>query len=269
MENKRGSEIFLGVVGVTTLLVAIIGATFAYFSATAKSGNESVAVSSTKVDLGYDDVTSRLKTQMIPSAHNIANFAAFDERHDKGECIDDNGNQVCSIYEFYIGNPGTAKMTIEGSVNVVTNEFTNLRFQILDETGAVVFPAIEGKEVGIGSDNKPGVKFPATGESIELDSLSQDLLGSETAPTEENKAFPSRYTPNIVVGDDTTSEDLHGNTNVRHYTMLIWLNEEGEGNLEEDGKIFTAGISFSTGGTEGGVTGIIAAANQAQAPSGE
>ena len=35
MENRKGSGIFLGVVGVATLVVAIIGATFAYFSATA------------------------------------------------------------------------------------------------------------------------------------------------------------------------------------------------------------------------------------------
>ena len=163
MENKRGSEIFLGVVGVTTLLVAIIGATFAYFSATAKSANDAVSVQSTKVDLGYDDVTGGLKTQMIPSAYNIANYAAFNPAHDKGTCIDDNQNQVCSIYEFYIGNPGTTKMEIEGSVNVVTNEFTNLRFQIVDETGAVVFPA-----GGTGEDGIEGEVFPATGESIDL-----------------------------------------------------------------------------------------------------
>ena len=33
MENKNGQGIFYGVIGVATLVVAIIGATFAYFSA--------------------------------------------------------------------------------------------------------------------------------------------------------------------------------------------------------------------------------------------
>ena len=33
MENKKGNGIFLGVIGVATLIVAIIGATFKYFSA--------------------------------------------------------------------------------------------------------------------------------------------------------------------------------------------------------------------------------------------
>lgn len=254
MENRRGSEIFLGVVGVTTLLVAIIGATFAYFSATAKSGNESVAVQSTKIDLGYEEVTDGLKTQMIPTEHKYATFAAFNPAHTKDQCIDDNDNQICSVYEFYIGNPGSAKMTIQGSVNVVTNEFTNLRFQILDETGTVVFPA-----GGNGADGKPGAIFPESTGTMPLTSLNQDLLGSATTPTDINK--PSQYTPLVEVGESTTSEQITNNTNVRHYTMLIWLNEEGSLNEEEDGKIFTAGISFSTGGESGGVTGIIAAAN--------
>ena len=39
MENNNGKGIFLGVVSVATLIVAIIGATFAYFSATTTVGN--------------------------------------------------------------------------------------------------------------------------------------------------------------------------------------------------------------------------------------
>ena len=39
MENKNGQGIFLGVVGVATLIVAIIGATFAYFSAATTAGD--------------------------------------------------------------------------------------------------------------------------------------------------------------------------------------------------------------------------------------
>ena len=40
MENSKGQTIFLSVIGVATLLVAIIGATFAWFSVEV-SGNES------------------------------------------------------------------------------------------------------------------------------------------------------------------------------------------------------------------------------------
>ena len=44
MENKKGSGIFLGVVSVATLIVAIIGATFAFFSTQTGSVNNAVNV---------------------------------------------------------------------------------------------------------------------------------------------------------------------------------------------------------------------------------
>ena len=40
MENNNGRGIFYGVIGVATLVVAIIGATFAYFSANISSDNQ-------------------------------------------------------------------------------------------------------------------------------------------------------------------------------------------------------------------------------------
>lgn len=42
MENKNGQGIFYGVIGVATLVVAIIGATFAYFSASATSNGDTI-----------------------------------------------------------------------------------------------------------------------------------------------------------------------------------------------------------------------------------
>ena len=38
-KNNNGRGIFYGVIGVATLVVAIIGATFAYFTATATNNN--------------------------------------------------------------------------------------------------------------------------------------------------------------------------------------------------------------------------------------
>lgn len=256
MENRRGSEIFLGVVGVTTLLVAIIGATFAYFSATAKSANDAVTVKATTIALGYEDNVEGLNINMIPSEHRFAEYAAFNETHlaSKEQCVDDNGNEICSVYDFYIGNPSkTTEMDVVATINVVTNEFTNLRYQILDETGTVVVPA-----GGNGEDGKPGVKFGATESSTEIEELNQTLKGNPAVEIENfDSEKPSTYGPLLEITETTPSASIKNNTNVRHYTMLIWLNEEGEGNVEESGKIFTAGISFSTGGESGGVTGII------------
>ena len=55
MENNRGQSIFLSVVGIATLLVAIVGATFAYFSITVDGNNTASSINITTAKLG--DVT--------------------------------------------------------------------------------------------------------------------------------------------------------------------------------------------------------------------
>lgn len=261
MENRRGSEIFLGVVGVTTLIVAIIGATFAYFSANASSNNEAIAVQSTTVELGFkDDAPTGLKTNMIPSTFDIAYFAAFNETwinkgtfadgsSGKGKCLDDLSREICSTYEFWIGNPSdSTPMEIVGQINVVVNEFGNLKYAIYDEAGTK-------KEEGV---------FPESG-AVELDNLAQTLTYNENVASKEGVTFnsedPTTYNPLLDMSD---AANAGKETNVRHYKMLIWINETGSNQKEEDaGKMFTAGISFSTGGDSGGVTGMIAVADDA------
>ena len=56
MENNNrnnGRGIFYGVIGVATLVVAIIGATFAYFSASV-TGINNMETGSTTLSLNYD-----------------------------------------------------------------------------------------------------------------------------------------------------------------------------------------------------------------------
>ena len=54
MENKRGTTVLLTVIGIATLLVAVVGATFAYFTATVKpaEGNVETDVTITAAQLG-------------------------------------------------------------------------------------------------------------------------------------------------------------------------------------------------------------------------
>ena len=52
MENNRGQSIFLSVVGIATLLVAIVGATFAYFSITAVGNENASSIHVTTAKLG-------------------------------------------------------------------------------------------------------------------------------------------------------------------------------------------------------------------------
>ena len=68
MENKRGNEIFLGIVSVATLIVAIIGATFAYFSASTESNENAVNLGAYefKLTLSVIPVFPEGATSLIP-----------------------------------------------------------------------------------------------------------------------------------------------------------------------------------------------------------
>ena len=69
-ENKRNT--FNIIIGVSTLLIAILGATFAYFSATATSKDNDVNVKSAYVSISYDGGTEIKASNLIPASERIA-----------------------------------------------------------------------------------------------------------------------------------------------------------------------------------------------------
>lgn len=254
MENKKGNGIFLGVIGVATLIVAIIGATFAYFSASTNSTDNAIRVNSTQLSLGYSDDTSKLKTNLIPATDEIAKFGATDTTHinTKGACIDDNGNEVCGVYDFFVGNPsGTTAQKIYANITVVTNTFTNLYFTILDETGTAVIPATNFKGTGQNDDRTVTYTEKEGKAVLELKALEQTLLASPTAVEDGNKNDASKY----------TLKESGTDKNFRKYKVIIWIRESGKDQTTADaGQAFSAGINITTEGSGTGVTGVIAAA---------
>ena len=265
MENKKGNGIFLGVIGVATLIVAIIGATFAYFSASTNSTDNAIRVNSTQLSLGYSDDTSKLKTNLIPATDEIAKFGATDTTHinTKGACIDDNGNEVCGVYDFFVGNPsGTTAQKIYANITVVSNTFDALYFTVLDETGTAVIPATSfkfdsdntNKTAGETKTNANGTVTYTEKEGkavLELKALEQTLLASPTAVADGDKNDASKY----------TLKESGTDKNFRKYKVIIWIRESGKDQTTADaGKAFSAGINITTGGSGTGVTGVIAAA---------
>lgn len=52
MDNNKGQTIFLSVIGIATLLVAIIGATFAWFSVTIQGNDNASSIIVTTATVG-------------------------------------------------------------------------------------------------------------------------------------------------------------------------------------------------------------------------
>ena len=78
MGNNKGQSVFLTVVGVATLLVAIVGATFAYFSITVAGNNTASSIQVTTANLGtsvtFTDGTNINVTNIYPGWYRTKTF---------------------------------------------------------------------------------------------------------------------------------------------------------------------------------------------------
>lgn len=72
-EQKRnnGKGIFYGVIAVATLIVAIIGATFAYFTAQASSTNGALSAVAAHVEVNYTEGKQLTATNLIPASASV------------------------------------------------------------------------------------------------------------------------------------------------------------------------------------------------------
>ena len=107
-ENRKGPGVFYAVVGVATLVVAIIGATFAYFSASVSPdansdaitggtndvGGTALSLTVNKVDLGGTATSDLLVPAIISTADTTGINAATAKKCEEG------GYTGCHVYEI-------------------------------------------------------------------------------------------------------------------------------------------------------------------------
>ena len=148
-ENNNGRGLFYGVIGVATLIVAIIGATFAYFSVNANITNNN-GISGDTVNVSDTTITGTL-TRVTPSTVSMVPLKTEELQNGiTGEggqqCIDENGAKVCDIYTLTIKNTSSAPVSLAGDLTITATDMTDLRWSLLKSTtsaeGAIA------KEVG-------------------------------------------------------------------------------------------------------------------------
>ena len=172
MENRKGNGIFLGIVSVATLIVAIIGATFAYFSATTQSEEDAVNLGAYEFKLSmvvspiYPSGASALipleagkVIENAPEPNNTNLLYALNEAAKK--CIDDHGLQVCALYQVEITNQAANQVTLSGQLRTVTNNpgtgegatgFLNLTYQALEGNHLDNSLTLSGSAVPVGTE---------------------------------------------------------------------------------------------------------------------
>lgn len=171
MENKKGSGIFLGVVSVATLIVAIIGATFAYFSASIEGSNTvNVTAYEFNASLSVSPVYPETAASIIPlnpegavtGVEGKKNLSyAMNEAATR--CVDSNKYQVCAVYSATFTNNGSQDITLNGTLTTTKNDpstskregatgFTNLKFGYLTGTKEANNLTLAGEALAIKSN---------------------------------------------------------------------------------------------------------------------
>ena len=194
MENKRGQGIFLGIVGVATLVVAIIGATFAYFSASISgSNNVDITAYDFDADLDITMLSDEAEHKLIPllpdgpekladgsdnpayeAASNAYLLAAVNNTSGEGVCVDENGYQVCELVQATFTNNGTTAISLTGNLTATTNGFTNLKVVELSKDGSGKYSVSGTAQPAPTANAKPG---------LSLSPASVDVTGSTDGNT--------------------------------------------------------------------------------------
>lgn len=242
--NNNGRGIFYGVIGVATLVVAIIGATFAFFAASTNSATNAItAASSTAGNLTLTQVTTGLKTNLIPVNETLGGFkSAVGLAANK--CVDTVGNNICSVYQFTVTNGSAQAQSAYFYFTPSSNSFTNLHYAVFKGTPS---------------------SYDVTGTAVK---------DSGTATAAGNAAAGA-----LVIGDtalvsgNTTRQEwtnltqlLAANGGSATYTVVLWVHETGNDQTSADaGKAFAAGVTITTGSMNAtgqatsGITGVLAA----------
>ena len=242
-DENRKKGIFFGIIGVATLIIAIIGATFAYFTATAGSANNAVDITSfdfsasVSVNKEFPSSVSNLipvLTRTIPEGQSVEQdtgklVALLNKASDK--CIDENGFAACALYHITVTNTGINALTLEGKI-VTTDggQFANLEAQFVtyDETEQ---------------------EYALDGDAIAIN----ETAGASTTLTNPETGSDGVFT--VAAQTETGGTPRPGTTD---FYLVIYLNDTGEAQPDEMGQTYTGQIVFeNTNGTGGQLTAQI------------
>lgn len=128
IDNNKKNIIFNVIMGISTLLITIIGSTFAYFSTSTLGSNNIVKLRSAYLGISYDSGTKISADNLIPSSLNVM----LEEYKSKTgpRCVDASGRQVCYVYEFTVSSDleDNGTTDIIGTIKINDNEFENLSY---------------------------------------------------------------------------------------------------------------------------------------------
>ena len=235
MENSKGRGIFLGVVSVATLIVAIIGATFAWFSASVGSGENDVNLTAYQFDakLTVERVfptAENASKKIIPfvpdkvlregqgDQTNNMNYALNEATN---KCVDSSGYLVCSLYKITVTNNGSDAIELDGTVTTIETT-----------------PTEKGTTLTANGDLKAQIISYADGKYTYTHNLSKALALPNTASGSGK----------LIMDPATLTVGATPGANTAELYVLVWLNDSAENQSTMMGASYKGQFIFSAVG---------------------
>ncbi len=219
--NRKGPGVFYAVVGVATLVVAIIGATFAYFSASTSSENNAIQgrtlnisssdleIAVNKVEFTGHTVTTNLAPALVgagiqnPDALTAANVQAMVN----ARCEEANKYTGCHVWQITATNKNTQDAITHANIwlnlSVTTAEGVNNK----DQWGYAVFTTT-GDVAAAGTTALDDVAYPTVGGTKANHGALSTAITGTTLDLHNNAA-------------------LAANTSVTYY-LMVYLNDNND-----------------------------------------
>lgn len=209
--NRKGPGIFYAVVGVATLVVAIIGATFAYFTATVEPNTDAVkgqTAASSNVALAVapvyptESAKQGLNGRMLPMNDSDLTTALGKK------CMADDGYVACQVYKVTLTNNGTEQVYANTELALSVGTIANMKWSRMTDQDTATGDAI----VNVTSKNRIGVSETETiaaGKSADLYFVVWlSNLDSNQATTDAGQQFTGTVTANITNSTGTATAGM-------------------------------------------------------------
>lgn len=219
LKDEKAKKNMALVIMILTLMLSIVGATFAYFMI-APTVNSSVNGIAARADMTLvinkispsSDVWEASSKVMTPQLESELSTAM------NNQCVDIYDNVTCQIYQMVLTNTGTAQVVVDGKISFVgVDEMPNLKWRIFSSDTILT----------------------ATEAATNLSSVATNVV-----PTTLN----AHDQPTALIADDLTLTIENTTGSVKYYYMILWidsfLDENGNQGVQTDNGTYQVIVDF-------------------------
>lgn len=276
-ENKKGANTLYAVIGIATLVVAIIGATFAYFSATAENAEiQGTTAEAGGLTIEAKQITDNTNNNIIPlnlitnqtlKPESTDQFVDSEDQFKKAmtnKCKDSLGNNICTVYRVVVANQSkTATIQVQGKLNL-SSPTKNMYWTLIDATTTNEQVTTPGEDGGEGTTTTV-YKFESATAIDKFVKVKQGIDGNMTY--DPDKTVEIGEEPNKTTINDAKSVSLtgtDGGNSTATFYVLVWLEETGAEQQNDDAskvdavKTYTGNITFDAVDANGNKSGVTA-----------